>query len=91
MLSRMNFASALAGNQRANLAAAAMPFAQTPESLLSYLLDRLSVAPLSDPTYQALLTYAGSVERWTGSEAQVRTKVTGLVHLILGSGEYVFV
>jgi hypothetical protein len=28
---------------------------------------------------------------WTGSDAQLRTKVPGLVHLIVGSGEYVFI
>jgi uncharacterized protein (DUF1800 family) len=90
MLSRMNFAASLATSQRTALLAAAKPFAQTPESLLSYFLERLAPSPLGDDTYQDLRTYLRSAA-WTASDTQVRTKAAGLVHLILGSGEYVFI
>jgi len=40
MLSRMNFASTLAGNQRFNLARDAQPYRQTPERVLEYSLAR---------------------------------------------------
>lgn len=89
MLSRMNFASALATSQRTALVAAGKPFAQTPESLLSYFIDRLAPSPLSRDTYEDLRTYMRSAT-WTASDTQLRAKTAGLVHLILGSGEYVF-
>jgi len=91
MLSRMNFASGLAANQRTRLAAAAKPYAQSPESLLSYVLDRLAPGPIERATYDELRTYVRGTTAWTGSDAQVSTKVSGLVHLILGSGDYVFI
>lgn len=91
MLSRMNFAASLAASQRTALTAAALPFAKTPESFLSYFIERLAPAPLDAATYGDLLTYLRSSGAWTGSESQVRTKAAGLVHLILGAGEYVFV
>ena len=90
MLSRMNFASALATNQRTALTAAAMPYARTPDTLLAYFLEKLAPGPLSDVTRSSLRTYLTSSGAWTGSETQVRTKSAGLVHLILGAGEYVF-
>lgn len=91
MLSRMNFAASLASSQRTALTAASLPYAKTPESFLSYFIDRLAPSPLDNATYGDLLTYLRSSGVWTGSESQVRAKAPGLVHLILGSGEYVFV
>jgi uncharacterized protein (DUF1800 family) len=89
MLSRMNFAASLATSQRTALVAAAKPYAQTPESLLSFFLERLAPSPLSDDTYQDLRSYLRSAA-WTASDTQLRAKTAGLVHLVLGSGEYVF-
>ncbi len=91
MLSRMNFASSLITSQRTALLNAAKPHAQTPENFLSYFVERLAPSPLDGATYQDLLTYLRGSGTWTGSDTQVRNKASGLVHLILGSGEYVFV
>jgi len=91
MLARMNFASALAANQRFNLATAAAPYAQTPESLLSYMLDSLKTPPLDRAVAGELDGYLTATGRWTGSAAQLQAKVPGLVHLIAGTAEYQFV
>jgi uncharacterized protein (DUF1800 family) len=91
MLSRMNFASALVTSQRTALLASAKPYSQTPESLLSYFLEQLAPSPLDNAAYEDLRSYLRGSGTWTGSDTQVRTKASGLVHLILGSGEYVFV
>jgi uncharacterized protein (DUF1800 family) len=91
MLARMNFAATLTSSQRIPLADAAKPYGQTPDSVLSYVLDRLSPAPYDDRPLQELRTYLLTGGAWTGSDTQLRTKVPGLAHLIAGSGEYVFV
>jgi uncharacterized protein (DUF1800 family) len=91
MLARMNFASALAFNQRFNLAAAAAPYGDTPESLLSYVFDALKTPPLDRAVVGELAGYLTATGAWTGSAAQLQTKVPGLVHLIAGTAEYQFV
>jgi hypothetical protein len=90
MLERMNFAATLAGSQKTSLGDAAKPYARTPDAVLSYFLDRLSPAPFENGPYQELRAYLQS-GAWTGSDTQVRTKAAGLVHLVAGSAEYVFV
>jgi hypothetical protein len=88
MLARMNFASTVAANQRFNLAAAAAPYAHTPQSLLSYVLDSLKT-PLLDRSVAAELDgYLTATGAWTGSAVQLQAKVPGLVHLIAGTAEY---
>ena len=52
MLARMNFAAALTTNQRVNLRNEARPFAQTPQSVLSFVLERLSPATLETRAVQ---------------------------------------
>jgi hypothetical protein len=88
MLARMNFAAQLAGNQKFNIRDLARGHASTPEDLVFHLLDRLSPPEYSSLPMSALLEYAGAGERWTGSDAQLATKGSGIVHLILGSGDY---
>ena len=88
ILARMNFAATLAGNQRANLLRDIGSAGSSPESLLDFFLDRLTPAPLSDEVRADLLAYLEAGGTWTGSDAQLRTKATGLAHLIVGSGEY---
>jgi len=94
MIARMNFASALALNQKFNVASAvkATPGAKaTPVAVVDYLLSRLSV-DISSGEYGDLVTYASTISvAWTGSDAQLQTKAPGLVHLILGLPEYQFV
>ncbi len=89
MLARMNFASTLAANQRFNLARDAQPYRATPERVLDYMLARFRTMGFAASQTQALSDYLRSTA-WTGSDAQLQTRVPGLAHLIVGSGEYVF-
>jgi uncharacterized protein (DUF1800 family) len=91
MLSRMNFASTLAANQKFNLARAAAPYRSTPENVLDFFLDRLSPSPFEHVPYTELVAYLKSGGAWTGSDAQLNTKAAGLAKLIVGSSEYQFV
>jgi uncharacterized protein (DUF1800 family) len=90
MLARMNFASALAGNQKFNLASAAAPSRTSSRAVVDYVVGRLTV-DLPNDVYSDLVAYAASGAAWTGSDAQLLTKTPGLVHLVLGSAEYQFV
>ena len=90
MLARMNFASALAANQKFKLATTvkAANASKTPEALLSYMLDALVSAPLDSGVTAELSNYLRATGAWTGSDAQLQAKAPGLVHLIAGSPEY---
>ena len=90
MLARMNFGSALAANQKFNLAAAAAPSRSSSRAVVDYVVGRLTV-DLAGDVYNDLVAYAASGTAWTGSDAQLQTKTPGLVHLVLGSAEYQFV
>ena len=89
MLARMNFAAALATNQKFNLrdAARGAP-AQNPEALVAFLLERMSAPPFSDEGQRALVDYARAGATWPASDGTLATKAAGLVHLIAGSGDY---
>jgi hypothetical protein len=91
MLARMNFASALASNQRFALRDAARSSAGTPDSLVTFITDRLSLSGLSSGERATLVNYVNAGGAWTGSEAQVLNKAGGLAHLLTGSGEFQFV
>jgi len=88
MLARMNFASNLVGRQRTDIGRAATGNGATPEALLSFYLDRLTPAPYEPAAYEDLLAYLRGGVQWTGTEAQLRVKAPGLLHLIVGSSEY---
>ena len=88
MLARMNFASALAANQRFNLAAGSKDSAQTPQSFLAYYMSELDTAPADSGVRGEWLNYLTATGAWTGSVAQRQAKAPGLVHLIGGSAEY---
>jgi uncharacterized protein (DUF1800 family) len=90
MLARMNFAAQLATNQKFNIREAVRGRAGTPEELVSFVLDRLSAPGYSSVAMDALMAYAQS-DNWTGSDAQLAGKGSGLVHLVVGSGDYQFV
>ncbi|MEE8130974.1 MAG: DUF1800 domain-containing protein [Vicinamibacterales bacterium] len=90
MLARMNFASTLAQNQRFELQGGALDAAGTPESFLSYFLDRMSLPPLDPSVRNTMLDYLRTGGGWTGSSSQVATKGAGLVHLLGASSEYQF-
>jgi uncharacterized protein (DUF1800 family) len=90
MLARMNFASALAANQKFRLATAATAAKSSPTALVDFLADRLTV-DLSSAVHSDLVSYASAGAAWTGSDTQLQAKAPGIVHLILGSAEYQFV
>jgi len=96
-LARVNFAATLSSNQRFNLAAAAagIPGIASRTDGAQALLSTVFGLPQT-PAYDAanateLLTYLQSTTPRTGSASQLQSKVSGLVHLIIGSPEYQFV
>ena len=90
-LARMNFAATLAANQKTNLRNEARTYGRTPQALLSWALDKLSVMPYESGPYNELLGYLRTAPSWSGSDAELLVKAAGLVHLVLGSPEYQFV
>jgi uncharacterized protein (DUF1800 family) len=88
MLARMNFAALLATNQRFNLRDQSRGQVDSPESLLSFMLDRLTPPEFAGDGYSALLDYTRQGGAWTGSDTQLAAKAAGLAHLIAGSGDY---
>ena len=91
MLARMNFASTLALNQKFNLARDAASARSSPDRFMSFFLDRLSPAPYDSAPYGELNAFLLVSGPWTGSDAQLQTKASGLARLIVGSSEYQFV
>ena len=89
MLARMNFAATLSSNQKFRLATAAASAKESPQALTNFILSRMTPAA-SSSMIGDLMAYASSAA-WTGSDTQMQTKASGLVHLILGSAEYQFV
>jgi uncharacterized protein (DUF1800 family) len=91
MLARMNFAAGLAGNQRFNLGRAAQPYRATPERVLDFFLERYTPLAFDAVQRTELLNYLRAGGAWTGSDAQLATKASGLTRLMIGSGEYQFI
>lgn len=90
MLQRMNFSSALAQNQRFNLARDAQPYRQSPDRVLQYMVSRFPSIGFDPAASTAMLDYLRSGAGWTGSDAQLQIRIPGLTRLIVGSGEYQF-
>ncbi len=90
MLSRMNFSATLMANQRFNLQQASAAARNSPESLLELHLKRFTPSPLADSTRSALVDYLRQGVTWTGTDAQLASKASGLGRLIVGSAEYQF-
>ena len=88
MLARMNFASALAANQKFRLADGAGGANSSPDTFLNYFLGRLSPAPYEAEPLEMLKAYLTNGGAWTGAAAQLQTKGAGLTRLIVGSAEY---
>ena len=88
MLSRMNFASTIAANQRFNLANAAAGAKDSPDAFVEFFLNRLSTAPFAQAPLDTLRAYLVDGAAWTGSPAQLQSKAAGLARLIVGSAEY---
>jgi uncharacterized protein (DUF1800 family) len=91
MLARMNFASQLATNQRVNLRDLSRPHRGTPEAVMTFALERLTLPMPEGDSREAYLDYLRAGAAWTGSDAQLLTKTAGLIHLMVGSGDYQFV
>jgi uncharacterized protein (DUF1800 family) len=91
MLSRMNFAALLATNQKFALRDAARSARATPDTLVSFCLNRLTIPPPDPDVHNALLDYVRAGGAWNGSDDQLLSKTAGLVHLLTGSGDYQFV
>jgi len=90
MLSRMNFAATLMGNQKFNLGRELAPYRQTPDRVLDYMLNHFTYAPISPDVYNAMLEYARGGGAWTGSDTQLNNKGAGIGRLIVAAGEYQF-
>jgi uncharacterized protein (DUF1800 family) len=88
MLARTNFAATLAASQKEHLAATLEPDGQTPQALLTAMLDRMTPAPLDAGPQQALMSYLAAAGTWTGSGEQLNTRAAGLARLLVGSSEY---
>jgi hypothetical protein len=79
----------LATNQKFALRNLSRGHGSTHEELLGYMLDRLTPPEYQSDAYNSLLDYTrAGASNWTGSDTQLATKSAGLVHLILGSGDY---
>ena len=90
MLSRMNFAATLMGNQKFNLGRELQPYRQAPERVVEYMLNHFTYAPISQDVYNALVEYARGGGTWTGNDTQLNNKSAGLARLIVASSEYQF-
>ncbi|HET7696263.1 MAG TPA: DUF1800 domain-containing protein [Vicinamibacterales bacterium] len=88
MLARMNFASQLATNQKFNLRDSFRGRAASPDALLETAMARLTPAPYTATSRSALIDYINAGGTYTASDTQVANKGAGVVHLIIGSGEY---
>jgi uncharacterized protein (DUF1800 family) len=88
MLARMNFAAQLAMNQKFALRDSFRATGASTDAVLNEALDRLMPADFDADSHDALAGYLLAGGSWTGSDSQLLTKVPGLVHLIVGSGEY---
>ncbi|MEP6592625.1 MAG: DUF1800 domain-containing protein, partial [Acidobacteriota bacterium] len=88
MLARMNFAAQIATNQKFNLRDVFRGQANTPDALVGQALLRLSAPEYGARERSALIDYVSAGGAWTASDAQLAAKGSGLVHLIVASGEY---
>jgi hypothetical protein len=90
MLARMNFASTLAANQKFNLATAVKNAnaGKTADALQAYFVDQLGMAPADGGVPAEWGSYLRATGAWTGTDAQLQAKASGLVHLMVGAPEY---
>jgi uncharacterized protein (DUF1800 family) len=92
MLSRTNFASLLATNQRVELRNGANGFRESPQTLVDFAYDTLTLPqPPTPQTYNPVIDYVQAGGPWTGSDTQLLAKAAGVFHLLSGSGEYQFI
>jgi uncharacterized protein (DUF1800 family) len=90
MLSRMNFAATLMGNQKFNLGRELQPYRDSPQRVLDYMLNHFTYAPFTQDVYNTFLEYVRAGGTWTGNDTQLNNKGAGLARLIVASSEYQF-
>jgi uncharacterized protein (DUF1800 family) len=90
-LARTNFAATLTKNQRVNLKNAAKADVKSPQSLMAFVADRISAAPIGIDVYNEVIAYLGANAKWAGDDNELQSKVAGAMHLMLGSAYYQFV
>jgi uncharacterized protein (DUF1800 family) len=90
MLSRMNFAATLMGNQKFNLGRELQNYRQSADRVLDYMLNHYTYAPIAPDVYNAMLEYARSGATWPASDGLLNNKGAGLARLIVASSEYQF-
>ena len=78
-------------NQRVNLRNAARSDVKSPQSLMAFVADRVSPAPIGIDVYNELIAYLGANAKWNGDDNELQARVAGAMHLILGSAYYQFV
>ena len=89
MLTRMNFASQLATNQKFDLRDLARGARQSPEALVvvhARSADRRAICPRAVPGARS--TTCAPAGRGPDRTRSCSTKAAGLAHLIVGSGDY---
>jgi uncharacterized protein (DUF1800 family) len=91
MLSRMNYAATLMANQKFNLGRELVSYRQSADRVLDYMLNRYTYAPITPDVYNALMEYTRSGGAWTGTDAQLNSKASGLARLIVSASEYQFI
>jgi len=57
---------------------------------MSYFLEQVATAPLEGSVRADLRNYLDMTGAWTGTDAQLQAKSSGMVHLLVGSPEYQF-
>ena len=91
MLSRTNFAAALASSQKQFLSVSVAKDAASPQGLLETMLNRVTPMPFDQAPQQALMAYLMAAGVWSDSGEQLNTRASGLARLLIGSAEYQFV
>lgn len=90
MLSRMNFAATLMGNQKFNLGRELHGSRESAERVVDYMLNHFTFAPMAPEVRGVLVDYAHGGGAWTGSDTQLNNKGAGLARLIVAAPEYQF-
>jgi uncharacterized protein (DUF1800 family) len=95
MLARTNLSSILAGHRRVALAneVKELGLENDPTAIVDHILVRLGLTKPDRRMRLELLDYmsGGYGAHWGGWDWQLQTKISGLIHLIAGTGDYAFV
>ena len=87
MLNWMNYAASLTTNQRINLRDEARLFAQTPQGVMSFVMSACRRRRWSRSRTTSCSPTCAPGTNWTASDNELRAKVAGVMHLVLGSSD----